>query len=302
MRKLTTLSKLMYFIPLLAALWVNSAQAGAYGVNLVVNGDAEAQHFPGSLITNVTGWVGDGHLGVYAYQTTNDFFPSLSSPGPSDRGANFFFGGYSYAASNQASAYQDIDLSFAATEIDAGAVTYDFSGWLGGYTSQSDSSVLTVSFYSAAGQVLGNASLGPVTPVDRQNMTGLQQRSATGAPPVGTRGARVTMTMTRVTGTDDGTADNIQLVLNSTSVTDVVSSSVIRLFNWGEDSYPSLFSPKRPQAGVMYGYQYRCYDNTGACLGVKDGHVWYVGPASNGQIVDVGLFEEYLGQALSAGY
>ncbi|MFA6900249.1 MAG: hypothetical protein WC256_08590 [Desulfurivibrionaceae bacterium] len=240
MRKWTFLGKLMYFLPVFWMLSGSPAQAGTFGVNLVVNGDAEAQTAGrnGSLLTSYTGWVADGKLGVYEYQTTNSGYPRLSDPGPTDRGANFFTGNENIS---QASAYQEIDLSFAATEIDAGTATYDFSGWLGGYSAQGDNTVLALTFYSGTGQALGATSLGPVTPADRQNTTGLLQRSTTGAPPVGTRSAQVTMTMTRVSGSyNDGYADNIELVLTSSSGTgggtDVVSSSVIRFFNWAEDS------------------------------------------------------------------
>ena len=308
MSKKTIFSKLMYSISLLTILWANSAQAGSFGANLVVNGGAEAQAFLGYIINDVTGWVGDGHWGVYTYQATNTYFPLLSDPGPSDRGTNFFWGG---RGSQQSSAYQDIDLSFAATEIDAGTVSYDFSGWLGGLSTLGDSTVIAVTFYSASGQPLGNDSIGPVTVADRHNTTGLQQRSATGVPPVGTRSARVQMTMTSSgTSTTYGNADNIELVLTSSSGTgggtdggtDVVSSSVLRFFNWAEDILPDWFAPRRPQAGVISGYQYRCYQNTAACLVVGNDRLLYIGPYSNNQAVDLGAFSDFLNAALAAGY
>ena len=61
---------------------------------------------------------------------------------------------------------------------------------------------------------LGEATLGPVTAGQRQGITGLLLRTATGTVPRGTRRLAVTITMARASGTyNDGMADNLELVL-----------------------------------------------------------------------------------------
>jgi hypothetical protein len=72
-----------------------------------------------------------------------------------------------------------------------------------------------VSFKDASGESLGSATLGPVTPAQRKDATGLLQRSHAGLVPVGATSAVVTVLLTRTDGEyNDGSADNISLVLN----------------------------------------------------------------------------------------
>ena len=62
--------------------------------------------------------------------------------------------------------------------------------------------------------MLGSAQIGPVLAADRNNNSGLLQRSTSGNVPSGTRVIHVLMTMTREVGlNNDGIADSLSLVL-----------------------------------------------------------------------------------------
>ncbi len=62
------------------------------------------------------------------------------------------------------------------------------------------------------------------------------------------------------------------------------------LFDWAEDKYPDLFRPARPVSRNAGPYLYRYYGATGAYLGTSsaDSHLYYLGPASGGLLVDLG--------------
>jgi hypothetical protein len=66
--------------------------------------------------------------------------------------------------------------------------------------------------------VLKHVVLGPVTPADRKNVTGLFPRSATGFVPKGSVEVIVKIVTTRYDGGDnDGSADNVSLILHKKS-------------------------------------------------------------------------------------
>lgn len=193
----------------LAAL-PSTALAVTYGQNLIVNGDAETDvgSTDGSVIGPVSGFTTQGNFTVTQYAAGGGF-PEATDPGPVTRGLNFFSGG---PESDSSSAFQLIDLSANAASIDTGEVSFDLSAFLGGFSGQSDNAVLTVSFLDASNLALGSASLGPVTEVDRDNITGLLQRETTGALPTGTRALGVTLAFSRINGSyNDGYADNLSL-------------------------------------------------------------------------------------------
>ncbi len=137
-------------------------------------------------------------------------FPAATDPGPPNRGANFFAGG---PASSAASATQTDSLS-AYTGIIASGATFTLKGWLGGFENESDHATVTVVWKSSTGAKLGSVVIGPVTPAQRKDATGLLQRVTTGAVPAGSVKAVVTMKMTRKQGTyNDGYADNLSLTI-----------------------------------------------------------------------------------------
>jgi hypothetical protein len=195
----------------LAAPGARAQTASTFGTNLVVNGDAEAEVGApdNSKIVKPSGWTTTGEFTAVQYGASGGF-PDAKSPGPATRGKNLFEGGN--VARSTAS--QSVWLSAAATEIAKGSVRYAFSAWLGGYSSQGDSAMVSVAFRDAAGKSLGGATLGPVTPAQRNDVTGLLDRSHSGAAPKGAATAVVTIVLTRLEGTyNDGAVDSVSLVL-----------------------------------------------------------------------------------------
>lgn len=202
-----------------ASAWT-SAQAGplppltADG-NLIPYGNAEGlAGGDGSTPVVMSPWTISGPLTVVQWNTP-DGFPSSADAGPDDRGANFFAGGPGAASS----ATLHLRLPVAEEKVDAGAITYELSAWLGGFLDQEDSATLSLSFLDAAETVMETVVLGPVTAADRSGLTGLQPRSAMATVPAGARTARVVLEFSRSGGNfNDGYADNLRLVLREGSL------------------------------------------------------------------------------------
>ena len=181
---------------------VPSAQAASYGSNLVVNGNAEA---------GLAGWTAYDGTPLFDAAAYGPNWVQLSEPGPVDRGTSLFVGGSGKAF---AAGYQAIDLSANSADINTGSVGYSLSGWLGGWTSQTDNALVYVSFVNASGTELASATLGPMTPELRNNTTGLFFTQTSGLLPVGTQQLLVSLSMERGGGGDnDGYADNLSLTL-----------------------------------------------------------------------------------------
>ena len=197
-----------------------ASAATTFGSNLIVNGNAEADvgSSTGSSIGPVTGFTKSGDFTVIQYGASGGY-PALTDPGPADRGANFFGGGYLTPSLGT----QVIDISDVASAIDTGRASFDLSAYLGGYASQDDNAVLTASFLDTGFAALSSVSIGPVTAADRGSLTGLSFRDALGVVPVGTRSILIDILFTRVEGSsNDGYADDLSLVLAAPSVTAAV--------------------------------------------------------------------------------
>jgi uncharacterized protein (TIGR03437 family) len=192
------------------------------GVNLLVNPGADAspgydQSSTTEVSTDLPGWVRSAYLTADSYQDTGGDLDQVSAV-PPDAGSNYFYGGVNVTDDSNpiATAFQDIDVSSAASLIDAGNLAYTLAGWLGGYEGQDDHCVLSIQFQDWAGNMLGTDQIGPVLAADRNNTTELLQESTNGNVPSGTRVIQVLMTMTREEGTNnDGLADSLSLVLGS---------------------------------------------------------------------------------------
>ncbi len=202
------------------------------GNNLIVNGDAEADanSYASGNDIDVTGWepeTGEFTIGKYGV----DSFPNATDPGPTDRGSFLFTGGNVASSSGT----QRIDVSDCATQIDAGTQSYNLSGYFGGYTLQDDNAQLKITFRSAADNVTGTTTIGPVFAADRGNVSGLLARSATGTVPIGTRTVEVVLLLTRTSGTyNDGYADNLSFMLTApTAATVSVSGRVVTAEGFG---------------------------------------------------------------------
>ncbi len=206
--------------PLQAAISTAHAAASLYGHNLIVNGDAEAG--PGakddSTFISPPGWKTPGLPGTkgltVATYTGSGLDLSPTTPGPKNRGKNYFYGGPS--GSRDTSAEQRIDVSAAASAIDAGTVTFTLSGWLGGLSTQRDNALLRAVFLDGSGKKVGAAAIGPVTPSMRKQETGLFLQQLSKQLPAGTRTVVVDLRMKWYDGSDnDGMADNLSLILKA---------------------------------------------------------------------------------------
>lgn len=182
----------------LLAMACSSQAAVVYGSNLVVNGGAEA---------GMAGWSGfDSYSPVQSVNYgSNWVLPS--QPGPADRGSSMFAGSGQYAV-----AYQSLDFGVTLAQ----GVAFSLSGWLGGWANQGDNAVFYVQFLDEFSNEVGSSTLGPVTPQDRGNQTGLLYREADGLIPAGTRSLSFWLSMERlVSGDNDGYADNLSFVLDA---------------------------------------------------------------------------------------
>jgi hypothetical protein len=182
----------------------------ACGHNLITNPGAEAA--PGTnddAVVKVPGWKGTGGFTAAQYAWSGGDL-SATTPGPKDRGKNYFYGGPSSARSTGT---QVIDV--ASRGISTGRVQYALSAWLGGYSAQGDDATLVVSFESVNRKVLSTVVLGPVTMAQRDDNSELLLRQRSGPVPSATRVVNVQLIMVRYSGSDnDGMADNLSLVFS----------------------------------------------------------------------------------------
>jgi hypothetical protein len=213
---------------LLAASWLGvcagAARAAVPAGNLIVNGDAESGTGSADSATTAPvptpGWTTTTNITEHTYDPAGSGnFPDVNASAAIGGGNQFFAGGPANGAGNSVeTATQDVAVSTAATEIDAGAVTTTLAAALGGFATQTDQAAVTATFLGSAGETLGTLTIGPVTATDRNNTTALLPRSATGAVPPGTRTIRVVLTATKFEGSyNDAYADNVSLVLAGSS-------------------------------------------------------------------------------------
>ena len=177
--------------------------------NLLVNPGAELgdPSLSGYSAVSIPGWTLTGTPTVIKYGTPRNAWPigtSFPMPdlpsflgfpkaksGPAD-GGNQFFGGGDVATGTLT---QTVDLRAAAGEIDGGTVSYNLSGWLGGYLSDPSGASVKVDFLDGNKTYLGSAAIGRVSALERWFQTGLKHRATTGTLPAGTRYAQVVVTL-----------------------------------------------------------------------------------------------------------
>jgi len=197
--------------PILIALLTLLTTSSSFAVNLLVNPGAE---------DSLNGWTRtSGNPATILYGTSGGF-PTLSNPGPTDRGLSFFDGGNTASAS----IYQSVDLSF----LDWSEETYSYtaSGWFGGYDIQEDNAQMYLNFFDSDDQLLGGFTVGPISATDRSNSTGLLFSSVIEAVPFDSSYVDVGLLFSRASGThNDGYADNLSLEISA-----VPEPSVTALF------------------------------------------------------------------------
>jgi hypothetical protein len=179
-----------------------------FGKNLVVNGDAESSPGApsGTAPASITGWTVSGGPQVLRYSDNGRM--SISTIGPANRGLNYFGG----SDTAKASLTQKIDISAAASGIDAGTVSYDASGYIG--ITGGDTSSMIVTLQNASGGTITSFTFGPLDPNTYTN--GIYFQRKMGQVPNGTRSVTVEVDLARTSGSnDDATVDNISFMLNS---------------------------------------------------------------------------------------
>ena len=135
---------------------------------------------------------------------SDDFIPF------SDAGNCYFTGNYD----NDTNMYQAIDLTMFSNAIDQSKVSFNLSAWLGGYYNQFDVAVVSAEFMDSSNAMVGNSTIGPVTPVDRNNDSALLFRQATGVVPVNTRTTIIFVQLIGATNWNDGSVDDLSFKLN----------------------------------------------------------------------------------------
>jgi len=75
-----------------------------------------------------------------------------------------------------------------------------------------------------------------------------------------------------------------------------------RVFDWAEQAYSDFLLPAGGSTGIWQGYIYRFYPASGAYVGIRDGNVYYQGPASSGAIQFMGTLADYAALAARAGF
>jgi hypothetical protein len=191
------------------------------GHNLISNPGAELGQGTNddSVIKVIPGWAHSGGFTVAQYAWSGgDLSPT--TPGPKNRGKNYFYGGPSSARSTGTQL-----IEIPRHEVPAAGLDFVLSGWLGGYDSQGDNATLYVSFQNGAGQKIAfknatgvtssSAQIGPVTEAQRKDVSELLHEAMTGQFPPSTRIVKVVLVFVRESGSDnDGLADNLSLVLS----------------------------------------------------------------------------------------
>jgi hypothetical protein len=180
---------------------------------------------PGAELGPVTPDGATEPLPVPAWETTGGFHVVgyagyRWAPAPADKtkgsGSKFFSGCLAPLGQtvNLGTATQTASLARWGTTIDKGSVVLTLSAELGGYNGTVNRATAQAVFLNAAGDPVGRKVrlVGP-TYLQRQGVTRVEPRSATGAVPVGARQATVTLTGSRAGSGPCGFVDNVRAVV-----------------------------------------------------------------------------------------
>jgi hypothetical protein len=182
--------------------------------NLLTNGGFEG---PGALRlfdaapVAIPGWQSTGTMTFARYGIpTNAFFPDRFDSAQVEGGQSYLHPGNGAVAA----ASQVVAVADRTAQFDGVHAKVTLSAFLGGGSTFQDRMTASAEFLGAGGATLGTFEIGPVTNVDRNNLTRLLHRSATQPVPTGTEQIRVTLTARDDDANDNGaTADNVKLTL-----------------------------------------------------------------------------------------
>jgi pimeloyl-ACP methyl ester carboxylesterase len=79
-------------------------------------------------------------------------------------------------------------------------------------------------------------------------------------------------------------------------------SQVERAFNWTEAAFPAFLQPSGARSDITGEFYYRYYPSSGAYLGVTGGNLYYLGPASNNQLMLLAPLADILTYAQATGF
>jgi hypothetical protein len=195
--------------------------------NLIVNGDFEADGpckitvRDGSVTSfedmAMTGWKDETKATAAPYEmpdATESNRRRAEGTYPENRGKCYFLG------VERGTTSQTIDVSALAQEIDAQRIQFRLAGWLGGQADQDDALTVRAIALDERGKEFdsgpfGAGQIGPLTPADRNNRTGLWRRAKGGELPQGTRYVRIDLISESGTwGSVDAQGDNFSLTLS----------------------------------------------------------------------------------------
>ncbi|MHA7985078.1 NHL domain-containing protein [Rathayibacter sp. CAU 1779] len=196
----------------------------ALDTNLIANPGAE-DYTPGvwmgapgdDTISLVDCWVSSSALPA-PEAVAESSAQSTSTYPPARTSSRVFWGGTNPnggIAGVATKATQTVDLS----AVDAAGKDFKLSGLLGGYATQDDNAVVSVTFQSSQGTTVGYAAIGPVKAGQRGSVSSLVQQAWYGTVPSGSAKAVVTITMTAVSSGNDsnGEADDLSLVIGDSA-------------------------------------------------------------------------------------
>jgi len=255
------------------------------GANLVVNGNAEAG--PGAAPLGPTpalyipDWsttgssvcpygTGGSGPGYSPYSGSAAILPA--DPGPADRGVKFFC---YYNNEGTSNSYQDIDVSAAASTIDAGQISYQIGAWLGGGSASESSPTLTYIFYDWMGNQLAPAAqLGPLT----VSVEGLVSASHSGVVPAGTRRVHLSLSFPAFSGADD-----ISFSIGNLGAPVITPSGIVPVFSTATTiepgSWVSIYGTGLASATTVWTGNFpTLLGNTSVTIDSKPAYLWFVSP------------------------